>query len=279
MRSPAAHAKPSDPPVLPKDSEPLLSLRQVGVRYRLRRKIEGSRDYWALRDVTLDVHAGETLAVLGSNGAGKSTLMKVMAGIVAPDRGEYRLRSGCRVSLLALGAGFESNLTGRENALLGGMLLGLHRRTMSKRLQSVEEFSGLGEFFDQPIFTYSSGMLARLGFAVALEVDPDILLVDEILSVGDLSFQDKSLAALTGRMAAQKTVVFISHDFRMITRLCHRAVWIDAGATVASGSVGEVAAAFAARQNLERQLRAAHRVAAQPGDWGEEEEDADATPD
>ena len=255
------------------ESEPLLSLRHVGVRYRLRRKIEGSRDYWALRDVTLDVHAGETLAVLGSNGAGKSTLMKVMAGIVAPDRGECRLQPGCRVSLLALGAGFEINLTGRENAMLGGMLLGLHRRTMSKRLPRVEEFAGLGEFFDQPLYTYSSGMVARLGFAVALEVDPDVLLVDEILSVGDLSFQDKSLAALTGRMAAGKTVVFISHDFRMISRLCHRAVWIDAGATIAAGPVSEVSAAFAARQNLERQLRAAQRVAAQPGDWGEDEEE------
>ena len=243
--------------MLPEDSEPLLSLRHVGVRYRLRRKIEGSRDYWALRDVSLDVHPGETLAVLGSNGAGKSTLMKVMAGIVAPDRGECRARPGCRVSLLALGAGFESNLTGRENALLGGMLLGLHRRTMSKRLRSVEEFSGLGEFFDQPIFTYSSGMLARLGFAVALEVDPDVLLVDEILSVGDIAFQEKSFQALHQRMRQRKTVVFISHDFTAITALCQRAAWIDAGVTRAAGSVQEVVEEFAISQNLERQLKIA----------------------
>jgi lipopolysaccharide transport system ATP-binding protein len=229
-------------------SEPttLLSLKNVGIKYRLKRKIDGQREFWALRDVSLELKQGETLGILGSNGAGKSTLMKILAGIIAPDRGEFWRDPRYTVTLLTLGVGFESSLTGRENSILSGMLLGLHRRTVMKRLDRIRDFSELGDFFEQPVYTYSSGMISRLGFAVAMQADPDILLLDEVLSVGDQSFQQKSFAALEERMRSGRTVVLISHDMESIARICQRAVWVDHGVTRCEGTVEQVRAAYSA---------------------------------
>ena len=225
-------------------TRPVIALQQAGVCYRLKRKIAGRNRYWALNDITLDVRRGETLGILGSNGAGKSTLMKLMAGIVAPDRGTAWRDPNEKITLLSLGVGFENNLTGRENAILSALLLGLHRQTIDKRLDKIRDFSELGEFFEQPVYTYSSGMLARLGFSVAMEVEPDVLLLDEVLSVGDHSFHEKSAQAIRGLMASDRTVVLISHDMNTIRTLCDRAVWVERGVTRAAGAVEEVAAQY-----------------------------------
>ena len=225
---------------------PVIALQEAGVCYRLKRKIAGSNRYWALNNVTLEVHRGETLGILGSNGAGKSTLMKLMAGIVAPDRGTAWRDPHEKITLLSLGVGFESNLTGRENAILSALLLGLHRQTIDKRLDKIRDFSELGEFFEQPVYTYSSGMMARLGFSVAMEVQPDVLLLDEVLSVGDHAFHEKSAQAIRGLMDSDRTVVLISHDMQTIRDLCDRAVWVERGSTRATGSVEEVSALYLA---------------------------------
>ena len=221
-------------------AQPLIRAEHIGVYYRLRRKLAGSKKFWALNDVSLEVRRGETLGVLGSNGAGKSTLMRALAGIVGVDRGRIYRDPRFSVSLLSLGVGFESNLTGRQNAILSGMLLGMHRAAIDKRLEHVREFAELGEFFDQPVFIYSTGMLLRLGFAVAMQADPDVLLIDEVFAVGDVNFRDKSTDAIRDRMAAGRTVVLITHDMIAVRRLCSRAVWVDGGVSRLSGSVDEV---------------------------------------
>jgi lipopolysaccharide transport system ATP-binding protein len=172
-------------------TEPLLSLREAGICYRRTQGFfkGGRSDFWALKSVSLELRQGETLGVLGRNGAGKSTLMRVLAGIILPDRGEMTARPGLRTTLLSIGVGSHSTLSGRQNAILNGMMLGATRRQMIGSLERIKEFSELGDFFEEPIYTYSSGMHARLGFATAMEVNPDIMLIDEMLSVGDSHFR------------------------------------------------------------------------------------------
>jgi len=224
--------------------EILIELDHVGLKYPLKRPLNGQRVHWALRDVSLTLHKGQTLGVIGSNGAGKSTLMKLLAGITQEDRGTVRRQKDLRISILNLGLGFEGTLTGRENAILSGMLFGLHRRTIEKRIDNIIEFSGLGDFIDQPYYTYSSGMGARLGFAVAMEIDPDILLLDEVLGVGDANFAEKSSKALLEKIQSDMTVVLISHDPHTIRRLATTATWIDRGVTQCAGNVEEVSARY-----------------------------------
>ncbi|HEY8965890.1 MAG TPA: ABC transporter ATP-binding protein [Candidatus Methylacidiphilales bacterium] len=225
-------------------SEVLIELENVGLKYPLKRPLNGVREHWALRDVSLTLHRGQTLGVIGSNGAGKSTLMKLLAGITQEDRGIVRRKKGLRISILNLGLGFEGTLTGRENAILSGMLFGLHRRTIEKRMENIIEFSELGDFIDQPYYTYSSGMGARLGFAVAMEIHPDILLLDEVLGVGDARFAEKSAKALHEKINSDMTVVLISHDAGTIRRLATTATWIDRGLTQCFGTVDEVSAQY-----------------------------------
>lgn len=221
----------------------IIRAEHIGVYYRLRRKLAGSKKFWALSDVSLEVREGETVGVLGSNGAGKSTLMRALAGIVGVDRGRIYRDPRYSVSLLSLGVGFETNLTGRQNAILSAMLLGMHRAAIDKRLEEVRDFAELGEFFDQPVFIYSSGMLSRLGFAVAMQADPDVLLIDEVLAVGDVNFKEKSASAIKARMDEGRTVVLITHDLESVRKLCSRAVWVDHGVTRLTGTVEEVARA------------------------------------
>jgi lipopolysaccharide transport system ATP-binding protein len=227
---------------------PLISLYDVGVCYRRQHGIfKGARsDFWALQSVTLDIHEGETIGVLGRNGAGKSTLLRVLSAIIGPDRGRVELRTGLQSTLLSIGVGSHSTLSGRENAVLNGMMLGASKKRMIESLDRIKEFSELGEFFDEPIYTYSSGMAARLGFATALEVDPDVMLIDEMLAVGDSNFQQKSANALKERLRAGKTAVIVSHNPRTIIDLCNRAVWIKNGLSIAEGDAHYVAKQYEA---------------------------------
>lgn len=215
----------------------LIEMENVGVKYRLKRPLHGTRDFWALKDASLSLSAGDTLGIIGSNGAGKSTLMRLLAGIIQEDRGIVRRQSHLQVILLALGLGFEMALSGKENAILCGMLLGLHRRTIEKRLPKIIEFSELGDFIDQPIYTYSSGMMTRLSFSVAMEVNPDILLLDEVMGAGDMNFSKKSQQALLEKIKSDMTVILISHDPATIRNLCTKALWLHQGVTQCSGSV------------------------------------------
>ena len=222
--------------------EPLISLHEAGICYRRSTGFfKGQKsEFWALKSVSLAINQGETLGVLGRNGAGKSTLMRVLAGIITPDRGTVRAQPGLRTTLLSIGVGSHSTLSGRQNAILNGMMLGATRKEMIERLERIKEFSELGHFFEEPIYTYSTGMNARLGFATAMAVDPDIMLIDEMLAVGDSSFQKKSGDALLARLKSGKTAVLISHDAATIKRLCSRAVWIEEGLVVTAGAPDEV---------------------------------------
>ena len=227
----------------------VLSLRNVGVRYGRRRHLfsQHQSEFWALRDVTLDLFSGETLGVIGRNGAGKTTLLKVLAGILRPDTGSY-VNNGYRATLLSLQVGFVGYLSGRENAILSGLLLGMHRREIERKMDAIISFSGLEDFIDEPIQTYSSGMKARLGFSTAFQVDPDILLVDEVMGVGDAEFTEKSKAVMREKIRSDKTVVLVSHNTDVIRSLADRMVWIEKGGTVAQGGPDEVLEAYAQSQ-------------------------------
>ena len=223
-------------------SDVLVELHNVGVAFNTQRRL-AERRFWALEDVSLSLRRGERLGVIGRNGAGKSTLLRVIAGILAPDRGRVR-RGNVSCQLLALALGFTPHLSGRDNAILSGLMLGLRRRDIEARLPAIREFSELGDFFEQPIATYSSGMNMRLAFSVAMQVEPDVLLIDEVLSVGDAEFQHKSGAALRQRMGDGHTVVLVSHDETQIAALCDRVVWIEHGKSVLEGARDDVFAAY-----------------------------------
>lgn len=226
---------------------PLISLRHVGLAYAnpLARLWRGKHPrIHALRDVSFDVHEGDKLGIIGRNGCGKSTLMRLLARVYEPDTGEIVFSRPVHTQMLSLGVGFEGSLTGRENAVLNGMLLGKTRAHMLARLERIKTFSELGDFFEIPVATYSSGMVLRLGFSVAMETDPDVLLIDEVLGVGDASFARKSRQAIEERFTSRHTIVMISHDPGIISGLCNRAVWIEQGRTLAEGTPAEVTAAY-----------------------------------
>src|SRR5947208_100947 len=205
-----------------------------------------SEEFWALRDLSFDVEIGSALGIVGSNGSGKSTLLKLVTRILAPTSG--RVSVGGRVSaLLELGAGFHPELTGRDNVFLNASILGLRRRDIAARFDSIVKFAGLERFIDIPVKHYSSGMYARLGFAVAINVDPDVLLMDEVLSVGDESFQSRCLEAIYRLHRAGKTLLLVSHDVASVCNICNDAIWLDGGVIRAHGAprivVGEYLAA------------------------------------
>jgi lipopolysaccharide transport system ATP-binding protein len=218
-----------------------VSFRNVGVNYR---RLRGSRKnpenkYWALRNLSLDIYRGECLGVVGHNGAGKSTLLRVLAGIIRPDTGHV-ISNGASASLLSLQVGFVNYLSGRENAMLSGMLMGLPKRDVANRMDAISEFSELGDFFDQPVATYSSGMRARLGFSIAIQINPDLLLIDEVLAVGDAHFRQKSASALRTKIQSETTVVLVSHTTNVLENLCERILWIEHGFPRMLGDTREV---------------------------------------
>ncbi len=202
--------------------------------------------FYALRDVSFRLEDGESLAIIGSNGAGKSTLLSLAAGLSVPDNGAVRV-NGRIAALLELGAGFHPDLTGAENLVLNAALIGLSKRRTNELFDSIVEFSGIGEFIDDPLRTYSSGMVMRLAFSVAVQCEPDILLIDEILAVGDASFQEKSKDALVAFRRSGKSMLFVSHSAGAVREMCDRALWIDHGAVMMDGDVESVLEAYEGR--------------------------------
>jgi lipopolysaccharide transport system ATP-binding protein len=221
----------------------LMSLQDVSVSYSIRSGFFKWTRSFPLRDISFDLHRGETVGILGRNGAGKSTLLRLIAGIIEPDKGQV-VNHGARVSLLSLGLGFVPHLSGRENAMLNGILLGLRLREIKARMDTIVDFSGLREFIDRPLRTYSAGMRARLGFSVAIQTDPDVLLIDEILGVGDEEFRAKSNAEIKRLIRSDKTVVLVSHQLPAVKELCDRVVWIEDGVINDSGDAQSVIARY-----------------------------------
>ena len=202
-----------------------------------------ARETWALRDVSFEVATGEAVGVIGANGAGKSTLLRILSRITQPTTGVSRTR-GRVGSLLEVGTGFHPELTGRENVYLNGAILGMRRRDITRRFDEIIEFSGVERFLDTPLKRYSSGMYLRLAFAVAAHLEPEILLVDEVLAVGDVQFREKCLGKMSELGREGRTVLFVSHDLGAITRLCDRAVWLAAGSVVEDGPSGHVVESY-----------------------------------
>ncbi|MHC4606332.1 MAG: ABC transporter ATP-binding protein [Planctomycetota bacterium] len=232
----------------------VIEVKDLGVKFWLRRMRKRSmrhfllhlgrdgrrnRELWALRNVSFGVEKGEILGVVGPNGAGKTTLLRVLAGIYQPDEGSVRVDG--RISpLLALGTGFRPDLTGRDNIYLNGMFLGLRKSDIDARIDEIISFSELGDFIDQPLRSYSAGMGSRLGFSIAVSMDPDILLIDEILSVGDYKFTSKAYAKMQDMMKQAKAIVYATHSLDLVTEFCTRAVWLDRGKVKGYGPSKEV---------------------------------------
>lgn len=205
-------------------------------------------EFWALKDVSFEVQKGEVIGIIGHNGVGKSTLLKVISGILKPTGGELEVH-GNIVPMLELGSGFDTDLTGRENIFLNGAILGYSEEYLKAKYDEIVAFSGLGKFIDVPIRNYSSGMLMRLAFSIATVVDPDILIVDEILAVGDADFQEKSKARMKEMMGGGTTVLFVSHSLEQIREMCDRVIWLDHGQVKMHGNTQEVCDAYEAGRN------------------------------
>ena len=221
---------------------------QMLLRNHLTRFFTRQKDdpFFALKRVSFSVERGESLAVIGSNGAGKSTLLGLVAGISQPDAGTVAV-NGQVTALLELGSGFHPSLTGRENVRLNAALLGLSRKQTAAAFERIVEFSGIRDFIDEPLRTYSTGMMMRLAFSVAINRDPEVLLIDEILAVGDAAFQAKCIEKIHEFRNAGKTLLCVSHS-TMIGQLCDRAIWLDHGELMLSGTVDDVMEAYAGRQ-------------------------------
>lgn len=243
---------------MPTESKPAIILENVSVRYRLPSERIGTlkeyairllqrrlkhREFWAIKDLDLNIQQGEVFGIVGDNGAGKSTLLKVISKVLRPTTGRVRIY-GKIAPLLELGAGFHPELSGRENVFLNGALLGYSHDEMNQVFDEIVEFSELAEFIDAPIRTYSSGMYARLGFAVATAHQPEILIVDEILSVGDEAFQRKCTDRITGFRENGATVLMVSHNLDLIAGMCNRAAWLDHGKLIHMGNAEEVVAKY-----------------------------------
>jgi ABC-type polysaccharide/polyol phosphate transport system ATPase subunit len=243
---------------IPLRTEVAISLEKVGVRYkvaseriptfkeymirRFQRKVQ-MRDFWALEEISITIHKGEVFGLIGPNGAGKSTLLKLIARVLRPTQGRVIAR-GRVAPLLEFGAGFHQDLTGRENVFLNGALLGFSHEEMRDKFNRIVDFAELWDFIDVPMRNYSTGMWARLGFALATDVEPDILIVDEVLSVGDEAFQRKSFAKMETFREMGATILFVSHSMDAIANMCHRAAWLDHGHLQALGEVHEVINAY-----------------------------------
>lgn len=264
----------SYPPLLPSNppfihlamKEPVICFEQVTKAYPFYKDIRGVKNllfrfgrnlnsvnnlrFEALKDISFDVYRGESFGIFGRNGAGKSTTLGLIAGVLRPTSGRVTVRG--RISpLLALGAGSHPDLTGRENIMLNGILMGLTRREVMAKMEEIIEFTELGEFIDRPLRIYSSGMMARLGFAVVAHLDPEIMLIDEVLGVGDIKFQKKCTEKMTGFRSRGVTMVLVSHSINSITKICDRAMWIDNHVVRMIGSPAEIAEAYCKAMGVE----------------------------
>lgn len=263
-----------------KQLDPIITLRKVSKKYpiydrpsqklieliTLGRK-QKHREFWALRDLDLDVYPGTTLGLIGPNGSGKSTLLQLVAGILSQTRGDCHVH-GSVAALLELGAGFNPEFTGRENVYMSGAINGLTRPEIDARFNDILEFAEIGEFIEQPVKTYSSGMFVRLAFAVAIHVDPEILLVDEALAVGDLIFQHRCINRIRRMREEGKTILFVTHDLQALVRFCDRAILLDHGRKIGEGSPAQMAQQYQALV-FDRE----RREAGKGGDWVLHEQD------
>lgn len=222
----------------------LITLEHVRCTYRIKQGLLRFKPYHALQDVSFDVREGETLGIIGRNGAGKTTILKLIAEILLPDAGKVIKQSGLVVSLLSLQVGFDPELSGRENILLGGLYLGISKKHIQTRMDDIIAFSELEPFIDNPIKTYSTGMRSRLGFAIGMELTPDVLLIDEVLGVGDWRFQKKASESLHHKIGNGRTVVLVSHDLNQVEKICDRVAWVENGITQAVGDTSEVIASY-----------------------------------
>lgn len=219
----------------------LLQAKELEFSYRSR--IWGFKrlEYPVLKGLNFEVKRGETLGVMGRNGCGKTSLLRILNGVIAPTRGELNHPVGITRMLLTLGIGFDKNLSGRDNAMLASMLQGYSRERAKAALEGIKEFSELGEFFERPVKTYSSGMSSRLGFATAMKTDVDLLMIDETLSVGDRQFNKKAEKAMMEKINSEQTVIFVSHSGPQVNKVCSRALWLEDGIIKAEGETREVA--------------------------------------
>jgi ABC-2 type transport system ATP-binding protein/lipopolysaccharide transport system ATP-binding protein len=221
------------------------SLKEAMLRTGKKKDVD---DFWVLRDIDLDIEPGAFFGLIGHNGSGKSTLLRLMANIHRPTTGEITA-TGRLSALLELGSGFHPDLTGRENVYLNGAMLGLTRKQMTSSMDRIIEFSGIGEFIDEPVKIYSSGMYVRLGFAVAVNVDPEILLVDEVIAVGDEEFQRRCMNHMNQLREKGTTIVLVSHNATLMSELCDRVGWLDHGRLLALGEASEVVHKYLAHVN------------------------------
>ena len=221
----------------------VMSLNDVCVRYKTRRSFFRHDYFSALENINFTIKKGETLSVIGANGCGKTTLLKVLANIYDVDAGEVHWN--CKqVSLLSLTLGFDAELSGRDNAIISGMLLGARKKEVLDKLDEIIEFSELGEFIDKPIKTYSAGMRPRLGFSVALKMRTELLLIDEVLGVGDGRFRRKAMNAMADKISSNQTVVLVSHSLSHVRKLADRVLWLDVGKVKMIGTPNEVLPAY-----------------------------------
>jgi ABC-2 type transport system ATP-binding protein len=231
---------------------PAISLKGIGKKYRIASskslrlrevlsfgKKQHTQDFWALQDIELEVEPGTTLGILGRNGAGKSTMLQIISGVLQPTTGTIEV-NGRLTAIFGLGSGFNPEFTGRENAMMNGLILGMDRQEMLDRYEEIEAFADIGDFMDHPVKTYSSGMKSRLGFAVAVNVDPDILVIDEALSAGDAAFKKRALQRMYDLKDSGTTVLFVSHSMGMVNRFCTEAVLLHRGHMISRGTPEEV---------------------------------------
>ncbi len=239
-------------------SKTVLKVDQVGMKFNLNsEKVDDLKDYiikflkhqlmykefWALKEISFEVQEGDRVGILGLNGAGKSTLLKVVAGVLKPTEGSVEIK-GSIVPLLELGAGFDKQYTGKENIFLYGAMLGHSKEFIREKYEDIIEFSELGDFIDVPVKNYSSGMKSRLGFSIATVVEPDILILDEVLSVGDAKFRKKSEKKIMSMIEKNVTVLFVSHSLEQVRRVCNKAILLEKGHIIAQGEIEEVAAVY-----------------------------------
>ncbi len=247
-------------------SESLVGGMKRAMRFRQRWKSGSkSQEFWALRDVSFSVAAGEAVGIIGRNGAGKSTLLKVLSRVTEPTQGSATIR-GRVGSLLEVGTGFHPELTGRENVFLNGAILGMKRAEIEERFDSIISFAGLDAHIDTPIKRYSSGMYVRLAFAVASHLDPDVLIVDEVLAVGDLAFQRKCLGRMGEVASSGRTVLLVSHNMSLVRQLCDRCILIDQGRLIRSGPTDDVIGEYLEREVADSRMQQSWENDQMPGD-------------